>query len=168
MDATMNPIIDRALPLWAEPLPADDADARAAFAAVYTDPVMVNGVLTPVDDLVVRARMVQGALSDLRHELLAGVDGGDRCAFAFRLSGRHTGTLDTPLGPLAATGRQLTVAGMDTFVLRDGRVAEVWAVADLLGALAAAGALTAGAPPPTPEGARPGRDAEPGAGRTWP
>ena len=84
--------------------------------------------------------MLQGALSDLRHELLADVDSGDRCAFAFRLSGRHTGPLDTPLGPLAATGRELMVAGMDIFVLRDGRIAEVWAVADMLGSLAAAGA----------------------------
>jgi predicted ester cyclase len=150
----MNPIIDRAMPLWAEPVPADDADARAAFAAVYTDPVMVNGTPAPLDELVRRARMLQGAITDLRHELLADVESGDRCAFAFRLSGRHTGPLDTPLGPLAATDRDLTVAGMDTFVLRDGRIAEVWAVADVLGALAAAGAIAA-VPAFTPVGTSP-------------
>jgi hypothetical protein len=63
-----------------------------------------------------------------------------------------TGALETPLGPLAATGGELTVTGMDTFVLREGRIAEVWAVADLLGALAAAGAVAgftpAGISPP--------------------
>jgi hypothetical protein len=138
----MNPIIHRAMPLWAEPVPADDDEARAAFAAVYTDPVIVNGHPAPVGELVRRARMLQGALSDIRQELLAEVDTGDRCAFAFRLSGRHTGPLDTPCGPVPASGRQLTVAGMDTFLLRDDRIAAVWAVADFLGALAAAGAVT--------------------------
>jgi len=141
----MNPIIHRALSLWAEPVPVDDALALDRFASVYADPVTVNGAASPLAELVRRARMVQGAFSALHHELVADVDGGDRCAFAFRLSGRHTGTLETPLGPVTATGRELTVTGMDTFLLRDGLVVEIWALADMLGLLIAAGALT-----PTP------------------
>ena len=141
----MNPIIHRALSLWPEPVPVDDALALDRFASVYADPVTVNGAASPLAELVRRARMVQGAFSALHHELVADVDGGDRCAFAFRLSGRHTGTLETPLGPVTATGRELTVTGMDTFILRDGLVVEIWALADMLGLLIAAGAIT-----PTP------------------
>jgi predicted ester cyclase len=142
----MNPIIDRALPLRAEATPADDATALGAFGLVYTDPVRVNGEPTALIELVRRARMLQEAFTGLHHELVAAVDEGDRCSFAFRLSGRHTGTLDTPLGPVAATGRPLSVVGLDVFTLRDGRVAEVWAVADMLGLLINAGALRALAP----------------------
>jgi hypothetical protein len=144
----VNPIIDRALPLWAEPLPVDDGAALAAFGRVYADPVLVNGTALPLSELVRRSRVLQGAFTDLRHELTADVDGGDRCAFAFRLSGRHTGALETPLGPVAATGVEVAVTGLDVFVLRDGLVAEIWAVADMLGLLIAAGVLTAGTSPP--------------------
>jgi predicted ester cyclase len=138
----MNPVIDRALRLWVEPVPADDAEALAAFATVYTDPVLVNGEPAPLSELVRRARALQRAFSELHHEITADVDSADRCAMAFRLSGRHTGPLETAIGPVAATGRELRVTGLDVFVLRDGLVAEVWAVADTLGLLIAAGALT--------------------------
>ena len=106
--------------------------------------MLVNGTPSPLAELVRRARMVQGAFTDLRHELVADVDSGDRCAFAFRLSGRHTGPLETPLGPVAATRRELVVQGMDLFVLCDGRVAEIWALADMLGLLITAGRITPG------------------------
>ena len=141
----MNPVIDRALPLWTEPVPADDAEALAAFATVYTDPVLVNGAPAPLSELVRRARVLQRAFSELHHEITADVDSGDRCAMAFQLSGRHTGPLETALGPVAATGRELRVTGLDVLVLRDGLVAEAWAVADMLGLLLAAGALKAAA-----------------------
>lgn len=52
-----------------------------------------------------------------------------------------TGTLETPLGPLAPTGRQLRIAGMDIFVVADGRGAGVRAVADHLGLLIQAQAV---------------------------
>jgi hypothetical protein len=139
----VNPVIERALPLWTGPIPADDDAAVAAFAGVYTDPVMVNGEPSPLLALVDRARQLQGAFERLDHELVAELDTGDRCAFAFRLSGRHVGPLVTPLGEIAPTGRHLGVTGMDIFVLRDGLVAEIWALADLLGLLMAAGAVTA-------------------------
>ena len=151
----MNPVIDRALPLWAGPVPTDDDLAVAAFAEVYANPVMVNGEPTSLLSLVQRARMLQGAFGELHHELMSDLDTGDRCAFAFRLSGRHVGPLVTPLGEIAPTGRQLTVTGMDIFVLRDDRVAEIWALADMLGLLLAAGALTPSAGVVTPSAAAP-------------
>ena len=145
----MNPVIDKALPLWVQPIPADDAAALVAFAEVYTDPLLVNGQPSTLIDVVQRARMLQGAFSELRPEILASADEGERCSFAFRLSGRHTGPLATPLGPVAASGRRLTLTGADVFTLRAGKVAEVWAVSDMLGLLIEAGAVNrAGTWPP--------------------
>jgi hypothetical protein len=53
-------------------------------------------------------------------------------AIAFTISGRHVGTLATPLGELSATHRDVAVTGLDIFELEQGsgRVTAVWAVAD--------------------------------------
>jgi hypothetical protein len=136
--------IERAIRLWVGPLAPGD-EGLAAFAQVYTDPVTVNGTPTPLPVLVERARMLQGAFEHVRHELLAQVDEPDRCSFAFRLGGRHVGPLETPLGVVPPSGRELEALAMDILVFDgDGKVAEVWAVADYLGFLqgAAAVALT--------------------------
>ena len=136
----MADVVDRALALWtAEPL--SPPRALEAFRAVYTDPLTVNGVESGLQPLVGRARMLHTALPDLRHELLERVDAPGRTAIAFRLSGRHTGPLSTPLGDVPATGGVLEVLGLDILAVADDRVTGVWAVADWLGALHQAGRL---------------------------
>jgi hypothetical protein len=78
--------------------------------------------------------------------VLSQVSAGDRTAVAFRMSGRHVGPLDTPLGQVPATGQILTLDVIDLLVVTDGRISEIFMTADYLGALGAAGAvrLTAG------------------------
>jgi len=132
--------VDRALRLWSEPL-AEGDEALAAFRTVYVDPLEVNGVQTPLRELVDRARMLQRAFEGLQHEILERFDTAERTAFAFRLSGRHLGRLTTPLGDVAPTGRLLDVLGMDIFAIRNDRVFAVWAVADYLGLLMRAEAV---------------------------
>jgi hypothetical protein len=136
----MTDPVDRALALWTGPL-AEGVDALAAFRTVYADPLDVNGVSTPLQELVDRALMLQQAFEGLHAETLERFDTPQRSAFAFRLSGRHVGRLTTPLGDVAATGQQLDVLGMDIFTIRDDRVIAVWAVADYLGLLMAAKAV---------------------------
>ena len=65
-------------------------------------------------------------------------------AFAVRIGGRLVGPLATPLGELAPTGREVEVAGMDIFVVDEDadRVIGVWAIADDLGLLLQADAMT--------------------------
>ncbi len=88
----MSHLVDRALRLWSEPLPESD-DELAAFRAVYTDPLDVNGVQTPLKELVDRARMLQQALDGLQVEILERFDTPDRSAFAFRI-----GAASRPVG----------------------------------------------------------------------
>ena len=138
----MGDFIDRALRLWGQPLPPGDAGLEA-FRAVYADPVDVNGVATPVQVLLDRARMMQVAFAGLRHTVLETVETPGRLAFAFRISGRLVGPLDTPLGPLPPSGDLVELAGMDIFVVDEqrDRVTAIWALADHLSLLVAAGAV---------------------------
>jgi predicted ester cyclase len=111
---------------------------------VYTDPVQVNGAETALSVLLDRSRMMQAAFADLRHTVVEEVEAPGRLAFAFRISGRHVGPLTTPLGELAPTGSAVEVAGMDIFVIDQpsDRVTAIWAQADYLSLLLAAGAVS--------------------------
>ena len=139
----MSSIVDRALRLWTLPIPAGDSGLES-FRAVYADPLNVNGQSTPLEVLVDRARMLQAAVDDIRadvqHQLSA--PGGE--AFAFRLSGRHVGPLQTPLGELPPTGRTVSWSGMDIFLVDEeaDRISAVWALSDFLGLLMDAEAVT--------------------------
>ena len=137
----MDDVLSRALALWTESLPDSDA-ALELFRQVYADPLVVNGVETPLTVLVERSRMLQTALAGTSRELVARVDGPDAIAFAFRIAGEHAGPLVTPIGDVAATGRRVEALAMDIFELADGLVTGVWAVADYLGLLVQTGAVT--------------------------
>jgi steroid delta-isomerase-like uncharacterized protein len=91
----------------------------------------------------VRAQIValRGAFPDLRIELGDIVIAGDRAAYRWVVRATHRGSL----GDLAATGRRVTVTGMD--IVRfgfGGRIAEQWTSWDALGLLRQLGALSEG------------------------
>lgn len=142
-------LVDRLMGLWSTPVPVEDAQARAAFGAVYTDPVELNGTPTPLADLVGRARTLQGAYSGLHHRLLQRIDAPGHLVIAFRLRGTHTGPLPSPLGTVPATGRPVDVRVVDVLTVDGGRVAAITMVADELGLLVDLGAvaLTVGSTP---------------------
>jgi uncharacterized protein YndB with AHSA1/START domain len=131
--------VERLLRLWTDPLPEDDVAAADAFRALYADPVTVNGAPLTAADLVTRARRLQAALERPEREVLAVADAGTAVAVVFRLAGRHAGPLDTPVGPLQATGARIDLRVVDVLTVDDGRVSALWTVADWLGALTAAG-----------------------------
>jgi predicted ester cyclase len=130
----MNDFLDRMLGLWREPL-ADDSAAEAAFGRVYADPVLVNGATMPLSGLVARARALQAAYDGLELELLDRVEVPDRLVIAFRMRGRQTGPLLTPLGIVAPTGREVETRVIDILALTGGLVSSVWMVGDELGLL---------------------------------
>jgi ketosteroid isomerase-like protein len=115
--------------------PADEGEAVAAFRALYTDPVTVNGLRLTAHDLVARARALQATLEQPRREVIDVVEDGDKVAVAFRLTGRHAGPLATQLGPVPATGRPLTLRVIDILTIVDGRIRTIEMVADELSAL---------------------------------
>jgi predicted ester cyclase len=126
--------LDRLMRLWSEPLP-DQTAAEAAFHAVYTDPVLINGAPTAVAQLVERARALQQAYAGRSHEILDVVEGDGGLAVAFRLRGRHVGTLVTPLGPVPPTGRTIEVQVIDVLTISGGLISSVRVVPDDLGTL---------------------------------
>jgi predicted ester cyclase len=132
--------VDRLLGLWSDP-PPDDAAAAAAFRELYTDPVSVNGSPVTAAGLVARARALQGVFDGVDRQVLDVVDTGGKVAVAFRLSGRQVGTLSTSAGPVPPTGRPVALRVIDVLTLTDGRISDIWMVADELGALVALDAV---------------------------
>jgi hypothetical protein len=137
----MADVVDAIMALWERPVD-DDEEARAAFAEVYADRIVVNGAEMTLDELVVRARALQAGLSDVSHELLERVEAGDKLVIAFTLSGRHTGPLPTSIGAVPASGTDVSIRGMDVLTFTDGRISAITVVSDELGTLARMGAVT--------------------------
>jgi hypothetical protein len=133
------------LDLWSTPYEDHDA-ALAAFGAWYADPVTINGTPVSLDALADRADEVRGSFSEVRREILdvseQPTERGSKVAVAFRMGGRHTGVLGTAAGPLAPTGRELTIRVIDLLTVEDGLITSLWMCADELGALSAVGAAT--------------------------
>jgi hypothetical protein len=69
------------------------------------------------------------------------VDGGGKVALAFRLRGRQVGVLATSAGPLPPTGQVVDLRVIDVLTITEGRISEIWMVADELGALVAVDAV---------------------------
>ena len=130
----------RLFELWSSP-PDSNADPLAAFGAVYTDPVLINGAPMALVDLVARARALHGAFSDHHIEIVDRVAQPGKLAIAFRHSARHTGPWTTAVGEIAPTGVTVTGLGIDLLTLEDDRVAEIWVLADELQRLAQVGAV---------------------------
>jgi steroid delta-isomerase-like uncharacterized protein len=78
-----------------------------------------------------RSRFVRAALGDRRATLDELVVDGDRIAWRWTLTATHV----APLMEVPATGRRVTLSGVNFQKLRDGRVAEHWTVADFAGLL---------------------------------
>jgi predicted ester cyclase len=133
-------VVDDIMALW-QRLPEDPSDARAAGLRLYAERCEVNGVILTVDDLLDRARALQAALSDLRHELLERVEAGDRLSIAFRLHGRHTGPLQTTIGVVPATGKTVSIQGMDILTFSAGRITKITVLSDEIGLLSSLDAV---------------------------
>jgi predicted ester cyclase len=142
-------LVTRLFGLW-DDVPAADAQAQEAFRALYTDPVRINGAEVSVEQLVRRARMMTAALSGRSTELLSQVRTGDQTAVAFRMYGRHVGPLDTPLGQVSGHGERVSMQVIDVLTVRNGRISDIWMVADLLGLLSSVAAVRLATDTPTP------------------
>ncbi|GAA1847665.1 hypothetical protein GCM10009836_29120 [Pseudonocardia ailaonensis] len=137
----MTTTVENLLALWDVP-PDTRADPEADFAAVYTDPVRVNGTALRLADMVDRARELHAAFTGHEREVLEVVAAPGKLAVAFRLTADHTGPWTSAVGVLAPTGRRITATVIDVLTLdAAGRVSDIVMVADELGRLRQAGAL---------------------------
>jgi predicted ester cyclase len=134
-------LVERLLPLWTRPVAVRE-DAEADFRAVYTDPVVVNGIEMRVGQLVQRAGSLQDAFTDLTMDVLDVIETPNRLVLAFLMRGRHVGTFRSAVGDIAPTGRKIEVRTIDVLTVEDGKVTRIWVVADDLGLLRQLEALT--------------------------
>jgi hypothetical protein len=81
-------------------------------------------------------------LEDAENVVLDSFGAHDKVALAFRMRGRQVGPMSTALGPLPPDGRPLDVRVIDLLTLVEGRVSEIWMVADELGVLVSRGAVS--------------------------
>ncbi|OLT12417.1 hypothetical protein BJF78_04270 [Pseudonocardia sp. CNS-139] len=81
-----------------------------------------------------------GAFTDVRTEIEDLLGDGDRVVLRWATTGRHVG----PYGDVAATGRQITMRGIDILRLRDGRIVECWSMWDGLDVYGQLGVLPEG------------------------
>jgi predicted ester cyclase len=131
--AAMNVFLERLFEAWTE---VDDlSQIEARFAALYTDPVRVNGRAMSLADLAARARSLHAAFSGLRAEVLQIVEDAGSLAVAFVMHGRHTGPYETPLGTIEPTGSAVQIRTIDVLTIAGDRISSVWVNADDLGTL---------------------------------
>jgi steroid delta-isomerase-like uncharacterized protein len=71
------------------------------------------------------------AFPDLKAELAAMVADDESIAFAYTLSGTHKG----PLMSIPATGKKISIRGVQFSKFRDGKMVERWGSSDQLGML---------------------------------
>lgn len=63
------------------------------------------------------------AFPDLHHEVLDYVESGDRIALELVVTGNHTGTMRTPNGDVAASGKRVVWESVDYIKLTQGKIA---------------------------------------------
>jgi steroid delta-isomerase-like uncharacterized protein len=104
--------------------------------------VMPGGIrLRGVDQLAQLLGAYTAAFPDLRHEVVDFVEAEDKIALELRISGTHTGTMQTPNGPIPATGRQVVWESVDFVTVAGGKIASWHAYYDQLAFLAQLGLL---------------------------
>jgi ketosteroid isomerase-like protein len=134
-------LIDRVMELWARPVP-DGPAGEAAFGDCSAAELTVNGAAFTLAALVDRARALQAAYSGIRPEVQRVVTAPGVVVVAFDMHVTHTGTLQTPLGPVPPTGRAAVARTIDILTVRDGRITDIVVVADELGLLTGLGVLS--------------------------
>ena len=135
------------------------AEANAAVVREYHERVWVHDDLGALDDAWHPAAVVsvtgfddatieavredvlryRGAFADVESRILDLVAQHDQVVLHWETSGRHVG----PYGSVAATGRVVTMTGVDIFRLAGGRIVECRSLWDGLSVYAQMGVLTA-------------------------
>jgi predicted ester cyclase len=86
---------------------------------------------------------VRAVLPDHSNTIEDMIAEGDKVVVRWTLRGTHEGVLESEFGPLAPTGKQMTVTGIHIFRIANGKIEERWAETDTLRMLQQAGAFPA-------------------------
>jgi predicted ester cyclase len=108
--------------LWGQGDLTAIAEAWAPDAVVHMTGFDGGGIDTVTDDAV----RYQGAFIDVTTTVADLLADGDRVVLRWETSGRHVG----PYGDVAATGKVITMRGIDVLRLDGGRIVEAWSMWD--------------------------------------
>ena len=81
------------------------------------------------------------AFPDIRHHVRHHVESGDAIALELEVSGTHTGPMQTPKGPVAATGKKVVWDSCDYVRVRGGKIISWHVYHDTVPFLTALGVL---------------------------
>ena len=116
-------------------------DLEAVVGQYAPDAVMVGpeGTFRGAEQIEEYWRAFLNAFSDIEVAPLARIDGGETAVEEWTVTATHSGPLDV-LGaePIPATGRRLSVRGVDVVAAREGRIVEhriYWDQMELAGQL---------------------------------
>jgi SnoaL-like polyketide cyclase len=127
----MDAATERLFALWTVP-PDRRGDPVADFAALYAEPVVVNGNPMPLADLVAWDRALHIAFDQHTMDLVDEVRSVGKLAVAFRHTARHVGPWMTSVGTIQPTGRMVAGIGIDILTVVDGLITQIWVLADEL------------------------------------
>ena len=80
---------------------------------------------------------MRAAFPDMKVSLETAVQEGDTIAFAYTITGTHTG----PLLGVPASGKKIKIRGLQVSKFKDGKMTERWGSSDELGLLKQIGAI---------------------------
>jgi steroid delta-isomerase-like uncharacterized protein len=104
----------------------DEAMARRILAADFAFRGSIGLEKRGPDGFIDYMRLIRGALSGYRCEIVVLIADADRAAARMRFRGNHTGTF---LG-FAPTGRPIEWAGAAFFRFADDQIVELWVLGD--------------------------------------
>lgn len=98
-----------------------------AFLSCFWQDGYARDIPTQTDfrgsDIALVASGMAEAFPDIHRELFSIDVSGDTVVVELAIRGTHRGTIMTPSGPLAATGKVIDVPCCDVFRMKDGKVA---------------------------------------------
>lgn len=99
----------------------------AAFLSCFTQDGYVRNIPAQMDfhgsDIALVASGMAEGFPDIHREIFSIDVLGDTVVVELAIRGTHSGTLMTPVGPLAATGKVIDVPCCDIFRMRNDKVA---------------------------------------------
>jgi len=108
------------------------------------DALFAPNLIAPTRGAVMR---IHNAFPDAHITLTDQIAEDDQVATVWSLTGTHKGEWESPMGPIAPTGKQVQYTGTTTLRITDGKITEVIGTNhDHLGLLQQLGALPATAP----------------------
>lgn len=129
----------------------NDRDFKRSAALMADDgEILVVGTgdrYTGPDGAIEFDHMWADAFPDGHVEITETIAAGDRVVVLFRGRGTHTGTLTTPGGEIAPTGKEVTLDLCDVYRIRGGKVASLHTYFDSGALLGQLGLMPAAAAP---------------------